>query len=218
MARPATSAWPTLSAAHCTTCAAQRLPTERRDWTKTGAAQHRRASRAHPRRPARLHPHRQRASGRSGRGQGRLSHQRRGLPDPMGAGGHLREDQRGLPAAGAQGLLDGFPFRILGFHADNGSEYINHRWPSCSTNCAWRNSPSPARATPTTTAWPRPRTAAVVRKHLGYAHIPQRFAAEVNAFCREHLNPYLNFHRPCLFAEIYSMPRARSASATASRP
>jgi hypothetical protein len=23
----------------------------------------------------------------------------------------------------------------------------------------------------------------------------------VNAFCAEHLNPYVNFHRPCLFAE-----------------
>jgi hypothetical protein len=39
----------------------------------------------------------------------------------------------------------------------------------------------------------------VVRKHLGYAHIPQAFAQEVNAFCREHLNPYVNFHRPCFF-------------------
>jgi hypothetical protein len=45
------------------------------------------------------------------------------------------------------------------------------------------------------------KNGAVVRKHLGYAHIPQRFAAAVNAFCVEHLNPYLNFHRPCLFAE-----------------
>ena len=26
-----------------------------------------------------------------------------------------------------EGLLDLFPFAILGFHADNGSEYINHR-------------------------------------------------------------------------------------------
>lgn len=40
----------------------------------------------------------------------------------------------------------------------------------------------------------------MVRKHLGYSHIPQRFAAEVNAFCADHLNPYLNFHRPCFFA------------------
>jgi hypothetical protein len=28
---------------------------------------------------------------------------------------------------------------------------------------------------------------------------PQIFAREVNAFCREHLNPYVNFHRPCFF-------------------
>jgi hypothetical protein len=24
---------------------------------------------------------------------------------------------------------------------------------------------------------------------------------QINAFCAAHLNPYLNFHRPCLFAE-----------------
>ena len=46
------------------------------------------------------------------------------------------------------------------------------------------------------------KNGAIVRKHLGYSHIPQRFAIRVNAFCREHLNPYVNFHRPCLFAEI----------------
>jgi hypothetical protein len=34
-----------------------------------------------------------------------------------------------------------------------------------------------------------------------YAHIPQRFASQVNAFCAEHLNPYVTFHRPCLFAQ-----------------
>ncbi|GHU31897.1 hypothetical protein AGMMS50256_21120 [Betaproteobacteria bacterium] len=36
---------------------------------------------------------------------------------------------------------------------------------------------------------------------LGDAPIPQRFAVKVNAFCRDYLNPYINFHRPCLFAE-----------------
>ena len=44
------------------------------------------------------------------------------------------------------------------------------------------------------------KNGAVVRKHLGYSHIPQRYAQEVNAFCTEHLNPYVNLHRPCLFA------------------
>ncbi|QXP85285.1 hypothetical protein [Methylococcus sp. Mc7] len=40
-----------------------------------------------------------------------------------------------------------------------------------------------------------------MRKHLGYAHIPGRFAARVNAFSSGVLTPYLNFHRPCLFPE-----------------
>lgn len=30
--------------------------------------------------------------------------------------------------------------------------------------------------------------------------IPQRPAERLNTFCLEYLNPFLNFHRPCLFA------------------
>src|SRR3972149_4362575 len=44
-------------------------------------------------------------------------------------------------------------------------------------------------------------SASTVGTRGGAHHIPQRFAAEVNAFCREFLNPYVNFHRPCFFAE-----------------
>ncbi len=44
------------------------------------------------------------------------------------------------------------------------------------------------------------KNAWVVRKWLGHDHIPQRFAAHVNAFTQDVLTPYLNFHRPCLFA------------------
>ena len=50
---------------------------------------------------------------------------------------------------------------------------------------------------------------AIVRKHLGYSHIPQPFASLVNAFCRDHLNPYINFHRPCLFAAILTDAKGR---------
>lgn len=53
------------------------------------------------------------------------------------------------------------------------------------------------------------KNAAIVRKHLGYSHIPQRFANQVNDFCREHLNPYVNFHRPCLFAETITDAKGR---------
>ena len=54
------------------------------------------------------------------------------------------------------------------------------------------------------------KNGAIVRKHFGYSHIPQRFAALVNVFCREHLNPYVNFHRPCLFAETITDAKGRS--------
>ena len=40
----------------------------------------------------------------------------------------------------------------------------------------------------------------MVRKIFGYGHIPQPHAASFNEFCKEHLNPFLNFHRPCLFS------------------
>ncbi|MBV2194733.1 MAG: hypothetical protein KUL81_15485 [Azonexus sp.] len=44
------------------------------------------------------------------------------------------------------------------------------------------------------------KNASVVRKHFGYEHIPQRFAQPINAFYQETFNPWLNLHRPCLFA------------------
>jgi len=45
------------------------------------------------------------------------------------------------------------------------------------------------------------KNGSIVRKHLGYAHIPGRFAQRVNAITVGVLSPYLNFHRPCLFPE-----------------
>jgi hypothetical protein len=43
------------------------------------------------------------------------------------------------------------------------------------------------------------KNGSVVRKHLGYAPIPGRFATQVNAFTQRVLSPYLNFHQPCFF-------------------
>lgn len=44
------------------------------------------------------------------------------------------------------------------------------------------------------------KNAAVVRKHLGYGHIPAARAKALNHFNQNVLSPYLNYHRPCLFA------------------
>ena len=101
-----------------------------------------------------------------------------------------------LPVLGC--LLEDFPFVILGFHADNGSEYINHTVAKLLTKLHIEFTKSRPR-TSNDNALAETKNAAIVRKHLGYAHIPQRCAAEVNVFCREALNPYVNFHRPCFF-------------------
>ena len=103
-----------------------------------------------------------------------------------------------LPAL--ERLLHDFPFRILGFHADNGSEYINHTVAKLLDKLRAEFTKSRPRNC-NDNALAETKNAAIVRKHLGYAHIPQRFASELNEFCREFLNPYVNFHRPCFFAE-----------------
>ena len=95
-------------------------------------------------------------------------------------------------------LLEGFPFVILGFHADNGSEYINYQVATLLEKLRIEFTKSRPRHS-NDNALAESKNGAVVRKHLGYAHIPQQFAEQVNAFCANHLNPYVNFHRPCFF-------------------
>jgi len=96
-------------------------------------------------------------------------------------------------------MLEQFPFKVLGFHADNGSEYVNH----CVAELLEKLRVEFTRSRPRRSndnALAETKNGAVVRKLFGYAHIPQRHAARFNTFCREFLNPFLNFHRPCLFA------------------
>ena len=98
-----------------------------------------------------------------------------------------------------EALIEAFPFSVLGFHADNGSEYINHRVAALLDKLRIEQfTKSRARRT-NDNALVESKNGSVVRKHLGYAHIPGRFASQVNAFTQGVLSPYLNFHRPCFF-------------------
>jgi hypothetical protein len=97
-------------------------------------------------------------------------------------------------------LLAEFPFAIHGFHSDNGSEYINYQVAKLLDKLLVEFTKSRPRHS-NDNALAESKNAAVVRKHLGYAHIPQHCAGLVNAFCVGFLNPYVNFHRPCFFPE-----------------
>ena len=98
-----------------------------------------------------------------------------------------------------QQMLAQFTFEILGLHADNGSEYVNHRVAQMLDKLKVEFTRSrPRRSNDNGLA--ETKNGAVVRKEFGYVHIPQRHAARFNIYCREYLNPFLNFHRPCLFS------------------
>jgi hypothetical protein len=97
-----------------------------------------------------------------------------------------------------EALLNAFPFLILGFHSDNGSEYINARVAALLEKLHVELTKSRSRRS-NDNALAESKNGSVVRKHFGYAHIPGYFAEQVNAFAQEVLSPYLNFHRPCFF-------------------
>ena len=105
-------------------------------------------------------------------------------------------------------LLETFPFLILGFHADNGSEYINRRVAELLEKLRIELTKSRSRHC-NDNALAESKNAAVVRKILGYCHIPQKFAPQVNRFNLEHLVPYVNYHRPCFFPETITDTKGR---------
>ena len=92
-----------------------------------------------------------------------------------------------------------FPFKIEGFHSDNGSEYVNHKVAKMLEKLRIEQTKSRSRSS-NDNALAESKNASVVRKHMGYSHIPQKYAKPINAFYQEVFNDWLNLHRPCLFA------------------
>jgi transposase InsO family protein len=96
-------------------------------------------------------------------------------------------------------VMEQFPFVIEGFHSDNGSEFINGKVAALLEKLRIEQTKSRARQS-NDNALAESKNASVVRKHMGYSHIPQKYAAPINVFYQETFNPWLNLHRPCLFA------------------
>jgi len=111
-----------------------------------------------------------------------------------------------LPVLGL--VLTQFPFVVLGFHSDNGSEFINHQVAGMLEKLRIEQTKSRSRHS-NDNALAESKNASVVRKHLGYSHIPQRFAMRINAFYQEVFNPWLNLHRPCLYATSVVSPKGK---------
>ena len=98
-----------------------------------------------------------------------------------------------------EALLRAFPFNVRGFHTDNGSEFINHKIAARLQALHIHEFTKSRPRRSNDNALVESKNGSVIRKHLGYGHIPSRYAERVNAFTQQVLSPYLNFHRPCLF-------------------
>ena len=107
-----------------------------------------------------------------------------------------------------ENLLKSFPFKIINFHSDNGSEYINWQVAKMLSKMVAEQTKSRSRHT-NDNALVEGKNGAIVRKYMGYSHIPKKHAERINEFDCKYLNPYLNFHRYCGFATDYVDARGK---------
>jgi hypothetical protein len=53
------------------------------------------------------------------------------------------------------------------------------------------------------------KNGAIIRKHIGYGYIGAQHAEAMDQFPREHLNPYVNFHRPCAVPTVLTQANGK---------
>jgi hypothetical protein len=115
-----------------------------------------------------------------------------------------------------EAILHQFPFRIQGFHCDNGSELINYSVKEMLENLMamrfklLRHEFTKSRAYRTTdNALVEGKNGSIVRKLIGHGPVGSEHAEAVQKFYTATLNPHLNFHRPCGFAMLVEGKRGR---------
>ena len=106
-------------------------------------------------------------------------------------------------------MLHQFPFKILGFHCDNGSEYLNKNVVQLLNKLLVEEFTKSRTYRTTDNALVEGKNGAVVRKHIGYGPIGCEHAESLQKFYTAHFNPYLNFHRPCGFAMVKTNARGK---------
>ena len=108
-----------------------------------------------------------------------------------------------------EAILHQFPFKILGFHCDNGSEYLNKTVVKLLNKLLVKEFTKSRAYRTTDNALVEGKNGAVVRKHIGYGAIGSEHAESMQKFYTAYFNPYLNFHRPCGFATVKTNQRGK---------
>ncbi len=98
-------------------------------------------------------------------------------------------------------IIQAYPFKILEFHADNGSEYINKHVVKLLKKLLIKLTKSRPRHS-NDNALVESKNGSIIRKWISDGFIDKKFALNLNEFYFGCFNEYLNFHRPCAFATI----------------
>jgi transposase InsO family protein len=98
-------------------------------------------------------------------------------------------------------MLEQFPFLIRGFHSDNGSEFINYNVARLLNKLRIEQTKSRAHHCGDN-GLVETKNGAIIRKHIGFGHIDAKHAQAMDQFHRNHMNPYVNFHRPCAVPKV----------------
>lgn len=97
-------------------------------------------------------------------------------------------------------LIDFYPFKIIEFHSDNGSEFINKTVCDLLNRLLIKLTKSRARKT-NDNALVEGKNGSTIRKWIGYTFLSKDKANQLNDFYSL-FNEYLNFHRPCAFPQL----------------
>lgn len=95
-------------------------------------------------------------------------------------------------------MLKQFPFKIFNFHSDRGAEFINYVVAELLNKLLIEQTKSRSRHS-NDNALVESKNGTVIRKNMGYVHINCEAAEMISDFFEKWFNPYLNYHRPCLY-------------------
>ena len=105
-------------------------------------------------------------------------------------------------------LLQQFPFVIRGFHSDNGSEFVHYTVARLLDKLLIEQTRSRPRHSGDN-GLVESKNGAIIGKHIGFGPIGAEQAQAMGQFYREHLNPDVNFHRPCAVPTVLTAPHGK---------
>lgn len=105
-------------------------------------------------------------------------------------------------------MLKLFPFVIIEFHSDNGSEFINKVVAEILNGLHIQQTKSRPRHS-NDNGLVETKNCAVIRKEMGYCFIPKGAYKLINTFYQDYYNTFLNYHRPCGYPVIIRDKRGK---------